>query len=78
MSLAAQCRQEVLRVHLNFKIGADVPEVAVEGKFGPCVYIFNFCLLSPLQKLLMNASSGFVLTLQTPGVSCHSLELSSR
>ena len=38
MSLAAQCRQEVLRLHLNLKIGADVPEVAVEGKFGPCAY----------------------------------------
>ena len=39
MSLAAQCRQEVLRLHLKFfKIGADVPEVAVEGKFGLCAY----------------------------------------
>ena len=48
MSLAAQCRQEVLRLHFNFRIGADVPEVAVEGKFGPCAYTsISDCFLGP-------------------------------
>ena len=26
------------RLHFNFRIGADVPKVAVEGKFGPRAY----------------------------------------
>ena len=34
----AHFMQEVLRLHFNFRIGADVPKVAVEGKFGPRAY----------------------------------------
>ena len=44
----AQFRQEVLRLHFNFRIGADVPEVAVEGKFGPRAYTsISECSLGP-------------------------------
>ena len=34
-------------------------------------------MMAAVQKLLMNASSGFVLTLQFLDVACHSLELAS-
>ena len=65
-------------MHFNFRIGADDPEVADECKFGPCAYISISGLLSPVQKLLMNASSGLVLALLSLDVSCHSLGLSNR
>ena len=39
--------QEVLRLHFNFRIGAVVPEVSDECKFGPCAYTsVSRCLMS--------------------------------
>ena len=44
----AHFMQEVLRLHFNFRIGADVPKVAVEGKFGPRAYTsISECSLVP-------------------------------
>ena len=47
-SRLAHFRQEVLRLHFNFRFGADVPKVAVEGKFGPRAYTsISECSLVP-------------------------------
>ena len=55
---------EVLRLHFNFRIGADDREVAEECKFGPCACTSISGLVPTIPKLLRNVSSGLVLTLQ--------------